>query len=237
MKYAKRVLCALLAALMLFALSACGDKEEKTEEASGDLAALVQGKLDGLYKGQYGESFLTAMGLSEEDCLKEYQENLEINVGYFARYFEIDELSDDMKTELTDFYKDLFAQVRYTVGEVSQIDENNWAVNVTLEPIDLPRQMLDSWDEWMAPFRAKYAGADFDKMNESEYRRADAEWARYVIDLAKDRAGELAYGDPEALAVQVIRNEDGSWTLSDNDIYTIDEYVVRFPDEGIAARG
>ncbi len=237
MKNMKRVLCALLAVLLLCALSACGKKDEPAPAASEDLAALVQGKLDGLYLGQYSESYLAAMGTTAEACQQEYQENLEINAEYFARYFQIDNLTDELKTELVDFYKELFSQARYTVGEVSQIDENNWAVNVSLQPIDLPQQMLDGWDEWMEPFRTKYAGSDFDSMNESAYQKADAEWARYVIDLAKDRLGNLSYRDEEPLAVQVIRNEDGSWTLSENDIYTIDDYVVYFPVDGVPAEG
>lgn len=238
MKSMKRILCALLAVLLLTCLSACGDKDKKEEGAlEEDLAALVQGKLDELYLGQYSESFLSTMGVTAEDCQQEYQENLEINAEYFARYFEIDNLTDELKAELVEFYKELFSKAQYTVGEVSQIDETNWAVNVALKPIDLPQQMLDGWDEWMEPFRAKYAGADFDTMGESVYQKADAEWARYAIDLAKDRLQELSYRDEEALAVQVIQNEDGSWTISENDIYTIDDYIVYFPVEGTVAEG
>ena len=84
MKSIKRALCALLAVLLLCALSACGKKDEAAQEASEDLAALVQGKLDSLYLGQAGESYLAAMGVTEADCLREYQENLEINAEYFA---------------------------------------------------------------------------------------------------------------------------------------------------------
>ena len=226
MKNIKRVFCAVLAVLMLFSLTACGKKGKKLSEE--DAAALVQGRLDGLYKGEINDTYLKVLGLSEEQVRTEYEENLGIYAEFFARYFNVEYPTDELKAQLVLFFQELFSRANYTVGSVSKMEDGNFVVTVEVAPLDLVEQMDEAWDEWMVPFYAKYSSTDFTAMSDAEYQAMDSDWAGYVLDLAKDKLPGVGYMEAETLAVQVSKGDDGVWSISDDDIYTIDEYIVYF---------
>lgn len=229
MKNSKRMFCAVLAVLILLSLAACGRGRKEETISEDDVAALAQGRLDAMYKGEVSETYLKLLGLSEDDVRQAYEENLRINAEFFAIYFDIDYLTDDGKAELVEFFRELFAQASYKVGAVSQMDDDNYVVTVEVAPIDLIQQISEAKDEWLAPFYAKYNGVDFDAMSETEYKAADAEWAGYILDLAKDKLTSLSYLEAENMGVQVSRTEDGGWSVVDDSIHRIDEFILIFP--------
>ena len=257
MKNIKRMLLLLLAFALLLSLTACGKKDSgstagntvnsgtasagtgsavngsevdlEAEEELDDQALLVKGRLDVMYLGQYSQRYAELTGRTEADCLREYEENLEINAEYLARCFGVDYLSDELKAELVEVYKQLFSQVKYTVNASSPIDENNYVVTVEISPADLVEQMEAAREEALAPFYAVYGTTDYSQLSEEEYQKIDSERARYVIDLAKDKLASLGYLESETLAVQVTKGEDGAWSVVDSDLYTIDDRIVSFP--------
>lgn len=221
MKNGKRLFCLLLILALVFSLTACrktneakGDdpsQESQGEQQQDEATILVQGKLDSLYLGQYNEEYLKLRGISEEEAAAEREDNLSVNVEYFARTLYINGLTDEVRSELTELYQELFSKLSYRVTDSSQIDENNYAVTVEVAPADIVQQIQEATANW-AP-----ATAD-----------TDAEWARTVLDTFREKLETLGYLEAQNLAVQVTKGEDGSWTVSDDNIYTIDEYIVYF---------
>lgn len=241
MKNAKRVLCVLLAAALLLCLAACGKEKKEAQGAAApagssgqlDVSDLVKARLDGIYTGQTAAEAAALLSGGQEALQAAQADNLNVNVEYFARTFGIENLTEELRVTLTDLYKEIFSRAKYTVGTPEQMDENTWAVPVEVQPIDLVEQMKAAQDEWMAPYYAKYGTADYSAMSEEQLAAADAEWASLIVSLAQDKLSGLGYKDPETLGVQVVKAEDGTWTISEDDLYTIDEYIVYFPDTDI----
>ncbi len=241
MKNAKRILCVLLAAALLLCLAACGKEKDGQEggsargAASGqqDASTLVKARLDGIYLGQASPEDTALLTGGQEALEAAREDNLNVNVEYFARTFGIENLTEELRSTLKDLYKEIFSHAKYTVGTPEQMDETTWAVPVEVQPIDLVEQMKAAQDEWMAPYYAKYGTADYNAMSEEQLAAADAEWAALIVSLAQDKLSGLGYKDPEALGAQIVKAEDGTWTVSEDDLYTIDEYIVYFPDAGI----
>lgn len=97
---------------------------------------LVQGDLDALYLGEFNENYLDLTGASEEDCQSAYEQNLSLSADIFARCFGITNLTDDLRSEVEDLYREIYARAHYSVVGAVQIDETHYTVTVNVEPMD-----------------------------------------------------------------------------------------------------
>ena len=156
MKHAfRRLLCLLLSAAALLSLAACTSPlEEKLWEIL--TPTLVQGDLDALYLGEFNENYLDLTGASEEDCQSAYEQNLSLSADIFARCFGITNLTDDLRSEVEDLYREIYARAHYSVVGAVQIDETHYTVTVNVEPMDFFTPVLDGFDDAMAGFRARW---------------------------------------------------------------------------------
>lgn len=155
MKHAfRRLLCLLLSAAALLSLAACTSPlEEKLWEIL--TPTLVQGDLDALYLGEFNENYLDLTGASEEDCQSAYEQNLSLSADIFARCFGITNLTDDLRSEVEDLYREIYARAHYSVVGAVQIDETHYTVTVNVEPMDFFTPVLDGFDDahGRLPFR------------------------------------------------------------------------------------
>lgn len=234
----RRISQLLLAVLMLVSLCACGkdggdggqDTPQLPENSEQTAIELVRGRLDSLYKNTDNETYMSVMGLSQDQRRQEFDDNMSEQVGYFARYFEIDNVTDDLNAQITRLWTEVYARTDYTVGGAEPLDDGvTYAVSVEIRPLDLILLMEENREAALAPFYQKYGGSDMDSMSDEQYAQADALWAQCIMNLALEQVENMGTLDPETIAVLVTYNGDGSWTVSDNDIYTADELMVSFP--------
>ena len=170
MKHAfRRLLCLLLSAAALLSLAACTSPlEEKLWEIL--TPTLVQGDLDALYLGEFNENYLDLTGASEEDCQSAYEQNLSLSADIFARCFGITNLTDDLRSEVEDLYREIYARAHYSVVGAVQIDETHYTVTVNVEPMDFFTPVLDGFDDAMAGFRARWIDyVDVSRMTDEQY--------------------------------------------------------------------
>ncbi|MBO4853832.1 MAG: hypothetical protein J5482_01635 [Oscillospiraceae bacterium] len=226
----KRMLAVILAAVLALGLIACGATDSQKEPSMEELAALlVQGNLDEIYLGKVSQEYLDLIGSTEEDARETYEEGLSYEAEYFADYFDIDVLSDPLKEQIMDLYREIYSHVRYTVGNASKLDENTYVVKVDVEPINVMELAMDAEDTATADFFAKYADVDVESMTDEEYEAYDAEWAQAVIATVQAQVPVLAYKPGVSLAVQVVRGDDGAWQISDSDMGDLDEQMIYYP--------
>lgn len=227
----KRMLAVILAAVLALGLIACGATEPQDDEPSMEelTALLVQGNLDEIYLGKASEEYLNLIGSTEEEARETYEDGLSYEAEYFADYFDIDILSDPIKAQIIDLYREIYSHVRYTVGNVSKLDDNTYVVKVEVEPINVMELATDSEDEVTASFFEKYADADPESMTDDEYAAYDADWAQTMIAMVKDQIPLLAYKPAVSLAVQVVQSDEGIWQISDSDIADLDEQMIYYP--------
>lgn len=190
---------------------------------------LVQGNLDELYLGKFDADYLKLVDSTEEESQQSYLDGLEVEAEVFAYYFDIENLTDELKAEIVDLYKEIYAQSKYTVGDASKLDESTYAVKVTVSPLDIFVLVDDVFDDAMQPFYDKYAAVDTSAMSDAEYDAYDKEWAETVIALCQSKLPEMGYLEDRSLVIQVTLDEDDYWTMSGDDFYNLDEIIIEYP--------
>lgn len=155
MKHAfRRLLCLLLSAAALLSLAACTSPHGR--EALGDSHPHACAGRPRARSTSASSTRTTSdlTGASEEDCQSAYEQNLSLSADIFARCFGITNLTDDLRSEVEDLYREIYARAHYSVVGAVQIDETHYTVTVNVEPMDFFTPVLDGFDDAMAGFRA-----------------------------------------------------------------------------------
>lgn len=224
MRELKRLAALLLALVLVFSMTACGGSMEET------VTQLVQGNLDELYLGKFDESYLELVSATEEECEQSYLEGLEIEAEYFAYYFNVEYLTDELKADIVELYKEIYSHSKFTVNPATKLDDDTYAVKVQISPINIFDLVLQAESEGaMDDFYNKYATVDINAMTDEEYKAYDTEWAYAIIDLCYEQLPNVGYMDEQSIAVQVTKDTDGLWCITDNDMGTIDELIIYYP--------
>lgn len=227
----KRMLAVILTAVLALCLIACGAAEPQEEEPTMEelMVLLVQGNLDEIYQGRVSQEYLDLIGSTEDEAQGTYEEGLSYEAEYFADYFDIDVLSDPIKAQIVDLYRDIYSHARYTVGNASKLDENTYVVKVEMEPINVIELATDVQETATADFFAKYADADVQSMTDEEYEAYDADWAETVIAMVQEQIPLLGYKPAVSFAVQVVKGDEGFWQIADDDLNDLDTQIVYYP--------
>ncbi len=224
MKRMKRSIALCLVLVMALTLTACGGGV-----TAKDATALVQGNLDEIYLGKFDPEYLELVDITEADARETYEEGLEVEAEVFAYYFDISNMTDEIKAEIIDLYKEIYAWSKYTVGEASKLDESTYAVKVVVSPLDIFVLVDEAFDEAMEPFYTKYANVDISAMSDDEYTAYDKEWADAVIALCREKLPEMGYLEDRSLVIQVTLDEDDYWVMSGDDFNSLDEIIIEYP--------
>ena len=224
MKRMKRSIALCLVLVMALTLTACGGGV-----TAKDATALVQGNLDEIYLGKFDPEYLELVDITEADARETYEEGLEVEAEVFAYYFDISNMNDEIKAEIIDLYKEIYAWSKYTVGEASKLDESTYAVKVVVSPLDIFVLVDEAFDEAMEPFYTKYANVDISAMSDDEYNAYDKEWADAVIALCRGKLPEMGYLEDRSLVIQVTLDEDDYWVMSGDDFNSLDEIIIEYP--------
>lgn len=221
----KKAISLLLTLAIIFSLAACGG----LSSFENDVATLVQGDLDALYLGRVNEDYLDLVSGTKEECEQAYQAGLEAEAEYLAYYFDIEILDDELKAELVALLQAIYSHTRFTVGAVSKLDDSTYAVKLNVAPINIIEQATENFDEDMADFYAKYENADIEAMTDEGYAQYDKDWARGILTMLYKALPELEYRDEQSIAIQVVKDSEGFWSISDSDLYTIDTLIIYYP--------
>lgn len=219
----KKTLAFLLVLALALSLAACGSG------LGVGVNMLVQGNIDGLYLGKFDDAYLKLINSTEAECRKDYLDGLEVEAEYFAHYFNIEVLDDDLKAEIVDLYKEIYFHSQYTVGDASKLDDNTYAVKVTISPIDIVDLVVEDFDSGMEGFYTQYADADPSAMTDEEYAQYDRDWAEAILAMFYKRLPKLGYKEEQSIAIQVVKGADGRWGISDNDMVSIDSLMIYYP--------
>ncbi len=221
---------AIALAVLVLALAAAGFFFGKRDSLPGQLEKLVQGNLDALYLGKLDPAFLRLSGASEEDCRALHEDGLALEADYFCVFWEIAEPSDSLREELTELYKEIYAQARYTVGEAVLQGEDRCKVPVEVRPLDIMQQAAGRLDagamDW---FFDKYTEDTVSAMDEAAFQAYDAEWAQGIAALVREALAEPGYLEPETVELE-LRLTDGSWSLPDEGMKELDQLLIFYPD-------
>lgn len=236
----KRIFSIIVTVLIVGNLSACGltDFDRKVIDAvksTGDssmednFVTLVQGNLEELYLGVYDEKYIELVNTTEAECVENYEDGIESEAEYFAYYYDIEYLTDELKSEIKDMYRKIYSYSNFNVGAASKLDDRTYAVKIEIYPINIFELVEEQFDEKIQEFYDKYEGVDVDAMTEEEYMLYDYAWAKCILDMCYSVMPEISYDDVQTLAVQIIKGDDDIWRIADNDMAAIDNLIIAYP--------
>ena len=205
-------------ALVLCLLCACG--------GGLDPQLLVQGNLDTLYLNNPSQEYLDAIS-NPEDVSAHYEQGLEVEAQYFASYFdiELDSCAPGTTDQIKDLYRQIYGHSKYEVGESTKSGDT-YLVSVTIYPMDIIQQVMDNdADAFSADYEAKFNEGYFDDMTEEEY---ETWWAQAIIDMVSARLDSIGYLEPETVSVQVTQDDDGYYSISENDLQRMDALILQY---------
>lgn len=223
---------ALGAALALsLSLAAC----QGETMTSFDATAYVKGVLDETYKGTWDNAFLDLVDLTDGEAKDAYEASLEEEYRRFAYQFDLNDslLTEETRQSVLDLLTEVAAKAQYTVQQGVALDDTRYAVEVSVRPMDLFIQVReDALADFQTEFAAQYADVDLEGRSAEERAELEAEyenaWAAGIVELCRSRLGLLGYGDVESILVLVAPDDDGLYTMGDNDFSNLSALILPY---------
>lgn len=234
----KKILSALLALVMVLALTACGSID--VGGGTDDITLLVRGNLDAVYPGTFDPDYLELVGTDEATAESDYISGLESEAEYFCYYFGIidstfgedfSDIPEDLQDELVDMYRNIYSKSSYECKEAVEQSDGSYTVQVLINPIDIIQTAYnmivnDEYPEWIE-FNKKYESADLSDPAVNEAYIKDK--TRIAIDLINSLLPNLGYLDQKSISVQIQQDSEGYYSINNDDWSTIDLYMITYP--------
>ena len=200
-----------------------------------DAADYVQGVLDETYKGTWDNAFLDLVDLTDGEAQDAYEASLNEEYRRFAYQFDLNDglLTEETRQSALDLLAEVSAKAQYTVQQAVALDDTRYAVEVSVRPLDLFVQVReDALDDFREAFAQTYADVDLEGLTAEERAELETEyenqWALGIIGLCEDRLGLAAYRDVERILVLVAPDDEGYYTMGDNDFNNLSTLILPY---------
>ncbi len=227
MRYHFKRVCALALALGLsVCLASCGEKSGLSKE---DAAVYVQGVIEENYLGTCSKEYMDLVGIGYGDVDAAYEASIQAEVSYFIYNYSIEHPTDELREELTELYEDIYKQIKFEVVSAAEQDDGSFSVKVSVDPLNIAHLAEEKLDEALEPFYEKYTAADVENMSDEEYEAVDQEWAGIILDAFQTSLPEMGYLETQSVSVQLEKDEDGYYAITDDDFRRLDALVIDYP--------
>lgn len=209
----------LITVVLAGVLAACG--------VGFDAGNLVEANLDIIYKNEYTEAELKQHNTTEEEAQEIYQDGLQQEAEYFADYFDIDLtlLSEETNQRILDMYAKIYAASNYEVGKVTT-NGDIYKVDVKVYPITIMADFInEDADAIMDAWQQRMDSGELTNMTDEEFEEA---WADGIISGIEARTDNITYDDSYTITVEVSKDSDGYYVISDDGIGRIDELIIAY---------
>ena len=214
----------ILACALTLTLTACG-------LSGADVTTYIQGELDCTYKGQYSQEYLDLVdGMTEEDAQQQYEDHAVAAAQRLLSYLEVVLPTDAVNERATQLVKDIYAKAKYTVGDGNKLQGGDFAVEVTLSPIELFHLIPDETygQVWTQVCEDNGTTPDLaSTMSEEEYQVLDAEYALRMMEKVEEILPKATYGREQSVMLQ-LKLEGDYYSLVSSGWQTLDDMVIDY---------
>jgi len=215
-KMMRKITVFLTGILLLTSLVAC---------SKFDSSAYVKAVLDNAYFND--ATGILELGLStEEEAVAVYNDGVESLVGVTLSNVSV---SDELEAEYRQFYADLYAGAKYTVGEATEIDENTYEVSVECEKLLVFGNANAAYEAELQTLAATWTEA---ALAGEEVPSDEEKYEQFFTVYKNCLRAELekaVYGEPTTLTVKV-EKVNGIWTLNTEDRLNIEYALIDFEE-------
>ena len=247
MKRMKKIVSMVLFGAVLVSSTGCNMIVEEVvdtvvEKTMGEnTIAMIQGNLDAVYKGIVSDEYLELLTEgTKEDAEQAYLETMESEADFFAHYWGLydpeygesyEDLPEDIRADVLELCKEVFAQTKYEVVESSSLSEGSYSVKVSIEPSYIMKQAEEMYDRYddLEAFFEEYKYVNVDNMSEGEYSLFMRTYAEIIIQMVRELIPDMKYQDAKTQLLQLDEGEDGLLVINDDDWTRINETLVYYP--------
>ena len=220
----RRLSAGILACALTLTLTACG-------LSGADVTTYIQGELDCTYKGQYSQEYLDLVdGMTEETAQQQYEDNAEAEAQRLLSYLEVVLPTDAVNERATQLVKDIYAKAKYTVGDGNKLQGGDFAVEVTLSPIELFHLIPDETYGQVWTQVCEDNGTTPDEastLSEEDYQVLDAEYALRMMEKVEEVLPKATYGREQSVMLQ-LKLEGDYYSLVSSGWQTLDDMVIDY---------
>ena len=209
MKKSKLILV-FLAVMCIFAFSACG--------AAFDPVAYVQGNFDAVFHGNITEEFIDTLDDvdSVEEYREEYDELLETTSNGILTGMGLSDATEILKDDTRAMFRNVMGATKYEVSsECVEYEDGSYDVEVTVYPL------LTYMDVCSDADGSVNAAAEARVTGDMTYEQIMTVVVEEMIAEINTELANPTYGDPQTFTVHVYQDEDGLYTVDENDIAEI----------------
>lgn len=186
-----------------------------------DAGGYTKAVLDVSYKNET-EHYITITGSTKEAAEKIFSENMDV----VMVDFEPLNLPKDLYDKFRNLFEDLVKKVKYTVGEAVKDEEENFTVDVIIEPISLI-QTFNEFQQQTGDYASKVAN---DVMN-GETAPTDQEMQNSVYKIYYDMLEKtvkegLKYEKAETVTVHVYKVDGSVYQILEEDLNTVNSKMI-----------
>lgn len=215
-KLMRKITVLLTGILLLTSLAAC---------SKFDASAYVKAVLDNAYFNN--ATGILELGLStEEEAATVYNKGVESLVGVTLSNVVV---SEALEAEYLQFYKDLYAGAKYTVGEATEIDENTYEVSVVCEKLLVFGNANAAYEAELQALAAIWTEA---ALAGEEVPSDEEKYEQFFTVYKNCLSSELqksAYEAPVTLTVKV-EKVNNIWTLNAEDRLNVEYALIDFEE-------
>lgn len=220
---------AALALALALGLSGCGGG--KTGALTKfDAKTYVDGLIKENYLGQFEEDYLDLVGISREEAQATYEDSMHKEAEFFLYLYGIEYPKEGLEEELIELYKEIYSHTKYEIVSAAEQEDGSFSVKVDVEPVDIVQQVYASWDKNMKDFYEEYPTDKVNAMNDQEYEKYDQAWTEQVVGLYKEKLPETGNMTARTIVVQIEKDEDGYYSVTDESFQQLDDAVIDYTD-------
>lgn len=190
-----------------------------------DASAYVQAVLDNVYFNDSAGIVELGIG-TEAEAAAIYDEGIETLVDVVLSSVTV---SEELREEYRRFYKDLYSSVKYTVGEVTEIDDKTFEVTITCERLNVFADAIAAYEVKVGEMVAVWTEAAL----AGEEVPSDEEMNEQLFTAFKDcltaELGDAVYDAPATVTVRV-ESVDNVWAPDQEDILNLEYALVDFEE-------
>lgn len=221
MKRLKRtVILMTVFSLLVSLLTACG--KTKTKRYQAYIESLITANYLGI-----SDEYIQTTGANEADAEAMYLQNATRLSRNLESYYGLEINTDtELAPRMEELSKKIYSKTKFNVGRAYQ-DNNIYFVDINIQPIDILNQTHDDVTGYVEDFNKRVAAGEFNNYTKEEYEH---EFAKGIIEILENAAGNMQYKDAEQVTVRIIES-DTSFYIGNEDFQKLDSKVIATTDE------
>lgn len=190
MRKGKVIVLYLVVVLALGMLAGCGEKM--------DASAYVKALLDNTYKNDSSGILEQKIGTKEE-AEELYEQGLDAVMASLVQ----ENISEELKAEYRTVLADLYAKVKYTVGEFEEQEDGSLVVTINCQQMNVFEPAMAAYIEGVEELSGEY------EKEEIPSQEKQNEMTRQLFkDCIKDTLADVTYGPNTSITVRVELNNN-----------------------------